>query len=497
MERGVEGKRPPPRLRFSHFLSLSPPLSLTTTVALLTHALLGSAGTPPPPSYTHADGGVYVGQWAGRSKEGLGVYTYPSGARYEGQWASGRKAGRGVFHFKDGSTYAGEWREGVQDGIGVRARRAGGLKAGFWRGGALEGRLPLWQCAAAVAGARDAAAAARAVPVGGGTLGDAMGAVLTSPLPWAVAAGAAGGRWGPGLASLLASALGPAASGTLGPRLASAGNLLASAHIPLALLAAGVGLAAGRGAAMATPTPTPTSAAAAEVAAPASDVAAVLGLRWVALLAATALAAFFAPLAAWPAVLAVATGAVASPPPPDLPSLAARFGLNDALAARCMRTGAGGGLLLGALLALVGTAAGGARAGAGVAAVAATAAAGLGAASAFASRSASARDRAARVAAATAAVSASSASAGAFSRQALKAAAEATAPPTGVGFSGPPPPQPPLMGREDGGGESGPPSRPAAVGVGVRRVAGGVLRRRAGPGLARRGGLAAGRVVVL
>lgn len=67
--------------------------------AVATGAIVPSAGTGLPERYTHADGGVYRGAWAGGRKQGLGTYVYPGGGRYAGEWYNNKKNGRGVYYF--------------------------------------------------------------------------------------------------------------------------------------------------------------------------------------------------------------------------------------------------------------------------------------------------------------------------------------------------------------------------------------------------------------
>lgn len=67
--------------------------------AVVTGAIIPSAGLGLPERYTHADGGVYRGAWAGGRKQGLGTYVYPGGGRYAGEWYNNKKNGRGVYYF--------------------------------------------------------------------------------------------------------------------------------------------------------------------------------------------------------------------------------------------------------------------------------------------------------------------------------------------------------------------------------------------------------------
>eukprot|EP00884_Botryococcus_braunii_P009976 jgi/Botrbrau1/18980/Bobra.0100s0017.1 len=133
--------------------------------AVVTGVIIPSAGTGFPEQYTHADGGVYRGTWAGGRKHGLGSYIYPGGGRYVGEWFSNKKNGRGVYYFPKGGWYEGEWRDGERDGIGVRVLSNGTYKAGFWRGGDLESPLELQQCVLAARAAQRAATAAATVDV--------------------------------------------------------------------------------------------------------------------------------------------------------------------------------------------------------------------------------------------------------------------------------------------------------------------------------------------
>lgn len=97
------------------------------------------------------------------------------------------------------------------------------MQAGVWREGRLEIEWDEWQCALAVEGASEAAAAARRVGVGGGTAADALRQLLADPPTWAYAAAAALALTGRGLTPTLgllteqlALAHGPLALATLG-----------------------------------------------------------------------------------------------------------------------------------------------------------------------------------------------------------------------------------------------------------------------------------------
>jgi predicted permease len=192
----------------------------------LSYQLFASAGAAFPESYAHADGGRYRGEWKGMLKEGYGVYVYPSGARYEGEWRAGVKEGRGVYHFPKGGVYEGEWRGGAQAGVGVRTFGSGRVQAGGWEGGRLAAKMEEWQCALAVEGASEAAAAARGVRVGGGGWAAAARQLAAQPSAWAYAAAA-------GMVAL---------GWPLTPTLDAATRQLAAAHAPLAALAWGLTL---------------------------------------------------------------------------------------------------------------------------------------------------------------------------------------------------------------------------------------------------------------
>jgi hypothetical protein len=175
----------------------------------------------------------------------LAARSYASGARYEGEWANNVKTGRGVYYYPSGGTYEGEWAGGVMDGVGVRTWSSGKVAAGRWRAGRLEVEMDLGQCAnaaegecaavlvrccccicwcrhhrialptaalcvpwhadpegwpaasptalpappAPLAGAGEAALAARRVPVGGGTWVEAAQQLLLYPVFWAALLG--------------------------------------------------------------------------------------------------------------------------------------------------------------------------------------------------------------------------------------------------------------------------------------------------------------------
>ncbi|KAK9824667.1 hypothetical protein WJX72_012186 [[Myrmecia] bisecta] len=191
--------------------------------SILSYLCLGRAGSPYPAAYAHADGGVYRGQWRGRSKQGLGVYKYPSGARYLGEWLNNQKHGRGVYAYPSGGLYQGEWCNGERHGKGVRLMKSGKMMSGEWRDGKLETSLEPWQCAAAAQAAKQAAKAAQKVEVGGGNLAAALQQVAMQPAVWAAAAV---------LAALLTKQSLPRTLDTITAA-------LASVHIPLVLLCLG------------------------------------------------------------------------------------------------------------------------------------------------------------------------------------------------------------------------------------------------------------------
>lgn len=75
----------------------------------------------------------------------------------------------------------GEWQRGPCSHTRV-------VQAGVWREGQLETALEDVQCSLAVEGANEAAAVARRVQVGEGTLGGALGLLLADPTTWAYGA---------------------------------------------------------------------------------------------------------------------------------------------------------------------------------------------------------------------------------------------------------------------------------------------------------------------
>ncbi len=165
-------------------------------------------------------GGVGVWEEAGREGEARAGWSEDRGPAPR----SSRRLLR-----PQGGLYEGEWSGGVMDGVGVRTLSSGEVKAGRWRTGVLVEPLELWQCAAAVAGAADAALAARRygdgrgrralarltlphapfpfppapdvraapcvrhrrVKVGGGRPQDALQLLAQAPVLWAVALGLA------------------------------------------------------------------------------------------------------------------------------------------------------------------------------------------------------------------------------------------------------------------------------------------------------------------
>eukprot|EP00921_Rhytidocystis_pertsovi_P009188 GHVQ01014781.1.p1 GENE.GHVQ01014781.1~~GHVQ01014781.1.p1 ORF type:complete len:256 (+),score=43.31 GHVQ01014781.1:397-1164(+) len=58
-------------------------------------------------------GGGYYGEYVDGAREGSGVYIYKNGDSYKGQWHKGRRHGQGTYtNVKDGSTLSGDWLNG-------------------------------------------------------------------------------------------------------------------------------------------------------------------------------------------------------------------------------------------------------------------------------------------------------------------------------------------------------------------------------------------------
>ncbi|KAL4447927.1 hypothetical protein ABPG75_005146 [Micractinium tetrahymenae] len=298
-------------------------LANSLAVWVASYLLFSTAGAAFLERYEHADGGTYRGEWLGMLKQGYGVYAYPSGARYEGEWRNNAKEGRGVYHFPKGGVYEGEWRGGRMEGVGVRTFASGKVQAGVWREGRLEVEWDEWQCALAVEGASEAAAAARRVQVGGGTPSDALRQLLADPPTWAYAVAAALALTGRGLT----------------PTLDLLTGQLALAHGPLALATLGLTLELG-----------------APPARQAGDVGAALALRLLPPLLLAAAACAAALRLGWPAastlgMLGPFLVCAAAPAAPQVLEYAHRFRLNESLAAAIARSSTAAGLVLMPLLA--------------------------------------------------------------------------------------------------------------------------------------------------
>eukprot|EP00887_Chlorella_sp_A99_P001349 scaffold14.g1349.t1 len=230
-----------------------------------------------------------------------------------GEWRNNLKEGRGVYRFPKGGVYEGEWRAGAMAGVGVRTLSSGRVQAGVWERGKLAAEMEEWQCALAVEGANEAAAAARRVRVGEGGAAEAAAALAAQPATWAYA---------------LAAAL-VVLGRPLAPTLDLVTSQLAGAHAPLALLVLGLTL---------------------DVSLPplrqASDVAAALAVRLVPplLLALAACAALSRVGWAPHEVLGLMAPLVAcwvAPVSPQALAYAHRFRLNESLAAAIASTGSG------------------------------------------------------------------------------------------------------------------------------------------------------------
>lgn len=71
------------------------------------------------PEFKFKNGAVYIGQWKGKERHGLGVQIWPDGAKYEGYWKRNKAHGKGVFWHVDGDVFDGEWRDDKANGFGI------------------------------------------------------------------------------------------------------------------------------------------------------------------------------------------------------------------------------------------------------------------------------------------------------------------------------------------------------------------------------------------
>jgi hypothetical protein len=55
------------------------------------------------------DGGVYVGGYANKTRNGLGVFLHANKNRYMGWWQQGQYHGYGILTYTDGAKYVGEY----------------------------------------------------------------------------------------------------------------------------------------------------------------------------------------------------------------------------------------------------------------------------------------------------------------------------------------------------------------------------------------------------
>ena len=59
--------------------------------------------------HTYPSGAVYIGQWKGGMRFGIGLMTWKDKSRYEGEWEYNQISGEGTFKHKSGDSYTGTW----------------------------------------------------------------------------------------------------------------------------------------------------------------------------------------------------------------------------------------------------------------------------------------------------------------------------------------------------------------------------------------------------
>ena len=96
-------------------------------------------GLGPRPPHRFHSGAIYVGQWCGNQRHGLGRQTWPDGAQYEGCWSNSSASGYGRFKFPDGSVYLGQWRGNRFHGYGAHYLADGSSYHGEWVHGHRDG----------------------------------------------------------------------------------------------------------------------------------------------------------------------------------------------------------------------------------------------------------------------------------------------------------------------------------------------------------------------
>eukprot|EP00930_Biecheleria_cincta_P056143 TRINITY_DN4230_c0_g1_i1.p1 TRINITY_DN4230_c0_g1~~TRINITY_DN4230_c0_g1_i1.p1 ORF type:complete len:201 (+),score=24.25 TRINITY_DN4230_c0_g1_i1:102-704(+) len=81
---------------------------------------------------TLENGSIYIGQWKGNVRDGIGKQTWPDGAVYEGAFSNNKAEGYGKFTHVDGDVYEGEWEDDKANGTGKYQHIDGSSYEGEW-----------------------------------------------------------------------------------------------------------------------------------------------------------------------------------------------------------------------------------------------------------------------------------------------------------------------------------------------------------------------------
>ena len=82
-------------------------------------------------SMYYTNGEVYHGEWERDQPNGQGVY-YEKNSKYCGSWLLGTYHGHGEKVYENGDHYIGEWQTGMMHGKGVLAKGSGKVRDGYW-----------------------------------------------------------------------------------------------------------------------------------------------------------------------------------------------------------------------------------------------------------------------------------------------------------------------------------------------------------------------------
>lgn len=79
-------------------------------------------------TYTWPNGKLYMGDWKGSIRNGLGVEARSDGTKYSGEFLHNARGLLGVLSVLDQGLYMGMWSaaSGIQEGLGVEAYADGG-----------------------------------------------------------------------------------------------------------------------------------------------------------------------------------------------------------------------------------------------------------------------------------------------------------------------------------------------------------------------------------